>query len=285
MLPGPLDPADCFRVLSPRGNELPVVVEVPHAGLMVDAICLSTLLVSARALARDADLFVDELVPETTEVGATVLVANTSRYFIDLNRRAEEVDRHAVEGGGSLDAPHGLVWHRATDGERALAAPLSSRELDRRIELIYKPYHATLRRILDEKRKRFGQVVLVCAHSMPSVGVSFATGREVVRADVVPGTRGRTSAAAAVIETVDRFARASGFSVKHDDPYRGGYSTQHYGVPAKGVHAVQIEVARRLYMNEATLRRDPDGITRLRRFYRELVLRLGGLIQPVSVRG
>jgi N-formylglutamate amidohydrolase len=112
------------------------VVEVPHAGLMVDATCLSTLLVSARSLARDADLYVDELVPEATEVGATVLIAQTSRYFIDLNRREDEVDRHAVEGGFGHDAPHGLVWHRATDGERALAAPLPPRELQRRVELI-----------------------------------------------------------------------------------------------------------------------------------------------------
>lgn len=283
-MPGPLEPSDCFRVLPPRGVELPVVVEVPHAGLMVDATCLSTLLVSARSLARDADLYVDELVPEATEVGATVLIAQTSRYFIDLNRREDEVDRHAVEGGFGHDAPHGLVWHRATDGERALAAPLPPRELQRRVELIYRPYHAMLQRLLDEKKQRFGHVILVCAHSMPSAGLSYMTGREVVRADVVPGTRGRTSAAGPVIETVDRFTRASGFSVKHDDPYRGGYSTQHYGMPSRGVHAVQIEVARRLYMNEATLRRDPEGIGRLRLFYRELVLRLGGLIQPVSVR-
>ncbi|MCS6899258.1 MAG: N-formylglutamate amidohydrolase [Myxococcales bacterium] len=271
-------------MLPPRGVELPVVVEVPHAGLLVDAICLSTLLVSARALARDADLFVDELVPEVTEVGATVLIARTSRYFIDLNRRDDEVDRHAVEGGLGHEAPHGLIWHRATDGERALAAPLPRCELERRLDLIYRPYHATLQRLLDEKRKRFGHVILVCAHSMPSHGLSFTTGKEVARADVVPGTRGKTSAAAPVIETVDRFARAFGFTVKHDDPYRGGYSTQHYGAPARGVHAVQIEVARRLYMHESTLHRDPDGIARLRRFYRELALRLGGLIQPVSVR-
>lgn len=285
MFPGPLDPSDCFRVLPPQGVELPVVVEVPHAGLLLDANCLSTLLVSARAIARDADLFVDELISGVTSVGATALVAHTSRYFIDLNRHADDFDRHAVEGGSNYETPHGLIWHRATDRERALAAPLSPLELKRRMELIYNPYHATLQRILDDKRRRFGQVILICAHSMPSVGVSLSTGREVARADVVPGTRGRTSAAAVVIETVDRFAKALGFSVKHDDPYRGGYSTQHYGVPARGVHAVQIEVARRLYMDEATLRQNPAGVAKLQQFYREIMPRLGGLIQPVSVHG
>lgn len=277
MLPGPLVPADCFRVIAPRAAEVPVVVEVPHAGLLLDAPAMATLLVSARSLARDADLMVDELVVEAPDAGATLLLAHTSRYFVDLNRRDDEVDRHAVEGAHGHDAPHGLIWHRSTDGERALSAPLPRTELERRLELVYRPYHATLARILDDKRQRFGHAILVCAHSMPSVGVSFSTGREVPRADVVPGTRGRTSAASAVIDLVDRHARSSGLSVRHDEPYRGGYSTQHYGAPALGVHAVQIELARRLYMDEPRLQRSAEGVQRMRRFYRELVGQLGAL--------
>ncbi|RYE89221.1 MAG: N-formylglutamate amidohydrolase, partial [Myxococcales bacterium] len=257
--------------------ETPVVVEVPHAGLLLDAQALSTLLVSARSLARDADLFVDELVTDVGDAGATALIAHTSRYFVDLNRRDDEVDRHAVEGANGESAPHGLLWHRSTDGDRALSAPLPRAELERRLDLVYRPYHATLRRLLEERRQRFGHAILVCAHSMPSLGISYVSGREVARADVVPGTRGRTSAAAAIIDLVDRHARAHNLSVRHDDPYRGGFSTQHYGAPATGIHAVQIEVARRLYMDEPSLRRRPEGIAALRRFYRELVQLLGTL--------
>lgn len=257
--------------------ETPVVVEVPHAGLLLDAQALSTLLVSARSVARDADLFVDELVTDVGDAGATALIAHTSRYFIDLNRRDDEFDRHAVELAHGESAPHGLLWHRSTDGDRALSAPLPRAELERRLDLVYRPYHATLRRLLEERRQHFGHAILVCAHSMPSLGISYVSGREVARADVVPGTRGRTSAAAAIIELVDRHARAHGMSVRHDDPYRGGFSTQHYGAPATGIHAVQIEVARRLYMDEPSLRRRPEGIAALRRFYRELVQQLGTL--------
>lgn len=277
MLPGPLAPADCFRVVPPCSDELPVVFEAPHAGLLVDAPCLSTLLVSARSLARDADLYVDELIDEVTDVGATAVVAHTSRYFVDLNRRDDDHDRHAVEGGHGPEAPHGVIWHRATDGERALSTPLPRAEFERRLQLVYRPYHAALQRVLLEKREKFGFAILVCAHSMPSVGVSHVSGREVHRADVVPGTRGRTSAAAPVIDAVDRHARACGFSIRHDDPYRGGFSTQHYGAPHAHVHAIQIEVARRLYMDESTLRRSPEGVATLRRFYRDLALHLGHL--------
>lgn len=278
-LPGPLAPSDCFQVILPRGREVAVVVEVPHAGLLVDAEGLASLQVSARSLAKDADLYVDELVTEAPDAGATVIVARTSRYFVDLNRAEYDHDGHAVDGSTGFDAPHGVVWHRSTEGDRALRAPLTKAELERRLNLVHRPYHATLEAILADKKRRFGRAILVCAHSMPSMGYGLG-GREVARADIVPGTRGRSSAEPRCIEMVERVARARGYSVRHDDPYRGGYSTGQYGVPTRGVDAVQIEVARRLYMSESSLLRNPEGVTRLRRFYAHLVAELGALTPP-----
>lgn len=231
---------------------------------------------SARGIARDADLYADELVADTPDSGATVLVARMSRYFVDLNRREDDHDRYAVEGSAGYESPHGVIWHRATDGERALVAPLPEAEVERRLALVYRPYHQALRALLEEKKRRFGHAILVCAHTMPSAGLSFG-GRETARADVVPGSRGRTSAAGAVIDAVDRHARSFNFSVRHDDPYRGAFSTQNYGTPARGFHAIQIEIARRLYMNEQTLQRLPRGIGLLRRFYRDLIPHLAAL--------
>jgi N-formylglutamate amidohydrolase len=95
------------------------------------------------------------------------------------------------------------------------------------------------------------------------------------RADIVPGTRGRTSAAGVVIDEVDRHCRAQGFSVRHDDPYKGGFSTAHYGRPERDVHAVQIEIARRLYMDEQSLGMHPQGFAAVRELGRTLVGRLG----------
>jgi N-formylglutamate deformylase len=275
-LPGPLAPSDCFRVVPPRSREVAVIVEAPHPGLLIDAECLSTLHVAARALARDADLFVDLLVEEAADQGATLLIAQVSRYFVDLNRAATEHDAISVEGSHGHEAPHGVIWHRSTDGDRVLRFPLARAELERRLAVAHRPYHDALAALIAEKQRKFGEVVLVCAHSMPSVGHGFG-GREVLRADIVPGTRGRTTAAAAVIDTVEHQARAMGYSVRHDDPYRGGYSTLHYGAPSRGVHAVQIEVARRLYMNESNLRRAEEGVARLRLFYKQLVALLGAL--------
>jgi N-formylglutamate deformylase len=263
-----------FSLREPETAVTPLVVEVPHAGLAVDALVLSTLLAPASALGRDADLYVDELFADAPSEGAALLVAHSSRYVLDLNRGEADFDALAVEGGSARVSPHGLIWRTTTEGRSALAGPLPASELERRLDTYYRPYHATLRRLLDERVAMFGWAVLLCAHSMPSRGRDGHqdTGRE--RADVVPGTRGRTSAAAAVIDTVDRAVREAGFSVAHDQPYRGGFSTGHYGRPEHGVHAIQVELSRRLYMNELTLERKAREFAKLREFCRELVQRL-----------
>lgn len=265
-----------FEILRPSAGRTAIVVEVPHAGLELDAEAAATLTAPVRALARDADLFVDELVEHLPAVGVTLLVARTSRYLVDLNRAGDDVDSASVVGGRGAGSPHGLVWNRTTDGAPCLDAPLSRRELDRRVARYHAPYHAALAGLLDETRREHGHAVLVCAHSMPSEGVGL-DGRPRARADVVPGSRGGTSADSSVLGAVDAACGAMGLSVRHDDPYRGGYSTAHYGRPDAGVHAIQIEVARRLYMNEDRLTRVERGVARVRDFYSRLVERVCAL--------
>jgi N-formylglutamate amidohydrolase len=134
-----------------------------------------------------------------------------------------------------------------------------------------------LKHLLDAKRQRFGFAILLCGHSMPSRGRAGHADPGQERADVVPGTRGRTTAAAPVIDVVDATARAFGFSVAHDAPYRGGFSTGHYGQPSARQFAIQIELARRLYMDERTLARKSTGFEATRRFCQTVVAELGRL--------
>ena len=266
-----------FSVHEPDGEESHVVVEIPHAGLEVDARASSTLIAPARSLGRDADLYVDELYENAVLEGATVLVSHVSRYVCDLNRAEDDVDSRAVEGGPARNAPHGLVWRTTTEDQPALAAPLARTELERRLETIYRPYHRTLGDLLARKRERFGQAVLLCGHSMPSRGRAGHVDPGRRRADVVPGSRGRTSAATAVIETPARLATERGWEVAHDDPYRGGFSTAWYGRPRDGVHAIQVELSRRLYMDEDQLTKKPSDFEITQRYCRELVAALGRL--------
>jgi N-formylglutamate amidohydrolase len=284
---------DPFEVIEPRSGESAVVVEVPHAGLWIDPESLAFVLAPARSIARDADLYVDELFRDAPGEGATLLAARTSRLVVDLNRSEGDVDGEAVEGAGRARSPRGLVWRLTTDGDPILAAPLPRLELERRLDVVYRPYHRTLDALLQRKRDRFGHVVLLCAHSMPSQprplpspsnGARQAAPLNLFRADLVPGTQGRTSAAGPVIDRVDAHGKAFGFTIRHDDPYRGGFSTAHYGRPAQGVHAIQIEIARRRYMDESTMRIDAQGFRAVREFARTLAARLAFAEPDAPVR-
>ena len=266
-----------FRVSPPRAAETAVIVEVPHAGLAVDALTLPSLAAPVRSLGVDADLYVDELYAAAPVSGATLLVAECSRYVCDLNRSEQDIDPLAAAGGPAQRAPHGLIWRDTTEGQRALYQPLARAELERRLVQFYRPYHQRLAQLLAAKRERFGFAILLAGHSMPSRGRAghSDTGRD--RADVVPGSRGRTTAAAVVIDTPERIAAPRGWSIVHDDPYRGGFTTAFYGRPERGQHALQVELSRRLYMNEATLEKKPGGFEATRDFCTALVAALGTL--------
>jgi N-formylglutamate amidohydrolase len=274
-----------FEVFEPTAAETPLIVEIPHAGLELPAPFLEPITAPARALGRDADLYVDGLYEEAPHEGATVLVCRTSRYAVDVNRAETDVDGEVVEGArGDVALQHGLVWRSTSEGETALSRRLTQPELEERLELIWRPYHRKLAALLEHKRARFGVAMVLAAHSMPSVERTVRDrareGRGAVpprpRADVVPGTRGRRSAAGSFIDAVEEHATGRGWTVRHDDPYAGGFTTQHYGRPAEGIHVVQVELARRLYLDEVTLR-PGTGFPVVRGWCRELVRKLGRL--------
>jgi N-formylglutamate amidohydrolase len=229
----------------------------------------------ANAIAADADLYADELSMDAPEEGATLLIGGYSRYVVDLNRDPGDYDSRAVSGGKLVDRPCGLIWRATSRGETVLAEPVSSEELERRLACTYRPYHESLTRVVERKLRRFGAVVVVSVHSMPSNGYTQGGGRVLPRADVVTGTRGRSTASPALIGVVALQAAAFGWTVAHDDPYAGGATTLRLGHPERGVHAIQIELARRLYMDERSLARKPGSFGIARSFCRGLVAKLG----------
>ncbi len=174
-------------------RELPVVVEIPHAGLSVDAPSLAFMVASLRSIGRDADLFVDQVFSGASALGATVLRAHVSRFVVDLNRARDDFDGLSVEDGTAENRPRGLVWRMTTEGEPILARRLPRGELERRLALVYDPYHRALAALVAEKKARFGFAILLCAHSMPSTGLRGHVDVGRGRAVVVPGTRGRTT--------------------------------------------------------------------------------------------
>ena len=271
--------ADFFDLTVPERGETPVFVEVPHAGLDIPAVVRDQIVASEWAILRDADPHVDQLYVHAPEEGATLLCARVSRYVVDLNRAPDDVDAETVPDHPSPRAvqPRGVVWRMTTDGRPALRAPLSYRDLQTRLDVFHRPYHRVVAQELDRLRARFGFAILVAGHSMPSVGRSGHVDSGVRRADIVPGTRGRTTADARIIDLVDAHFRAAGLTVRHDDPYRGGWSTGHYGRPGEAQHAIQIEVNRALYMDESTGDVRSVQMARMQALLRELVAKLGQL--------
>jgi N-formylglutamate deformylase len=264
-----------FAVVEPEGEETPVVVEVPHAGLGLDPEALAWLTAPARFIGHDADLYVDELFQDAPRHGATLLTAGLSRYVCDLNRSEQDLDERSAETGRGTRAPHGIVWRQTTEEHPALLRPLPHREVQRRLENIYNPYHRALDALLERKLKRFGKVVLLCAHSMPSRSRTPRVG--VSRAQVVIGSQGRTTATRAYIDAPATLAERRGWSVAHDDPYAGGYTTRRHGRPSRHIHAVQLELSRALYMDEPSLAQRPVGFAETREYAGELVARLAQL--------
>jgi N-formylglutamate amidohydrolase len=268
-----------FDVTLPASNARPLLVEVPHAGLLVPDDVRDQLSAPEDALRRDADIYVDKLYEHAPECGAVLLVARHSRYVVDLNRASDDIDTATVSDHPTASGaqPRGVVWRSTTDGRPLLTHPLSYRQLLARLERHYLPYHETLRRSLDALRERFGHVILLAGHSMPSFGRSMHSDAGARRADVVPGSCGRTSADRRVIDLVDAHFRAAGLSVRHDDPYKGGFTTSHYGRPSERCHAIQIELNRALYVDEQTCKLKATEAAALQQLLDELLVKLGHL--------
>jgi N-formylglutamate amidohydrolase len=268
-----------FALRIPERGRTPVLVEVPHAGLAIPEAVRGEVRVGDEAVRRDADIYVDKLYAGAPEVGASLLTAAVSRYVVDLNRSPDDVDAETVADHPYPRPlqPRGVVWRLTTDGRPTLDRPLTHTELQQRLAAFHTPYHDALRRELEAIRERFGFAILLAAHSMPSVGRLGHLDTGARRADVVPGTRGRTTAHPALIDLVDRHFRSAGLTVRHDEPYRGGWTTSHYGRPHLGWHAIQIELNRALYVDEMTGEPRDGEFERLAALVTDLVEKLGAI--------
>jgi N-formylglutamate amidohydrolase len=270
---------ESFELQRPSRAALPVLVEVPHAGVIVPDAVKDELSAPEDALLRDADIYVDDLYEHAPSLGASLLRSRVSRYVVDLNRAQDDVDSATVtDHPAPVGAqPRGVVWRATTDGRPVLRRPLTFSSLRKRLARYYVPYHDALQQRLTELRSEFGFAILLAGHSMPSRGRSLHVDAGVRRADVVPGSQGRTTADERIIDLVDAHFRAAGLTVRHDDPYKGGYATTHYGRPELGVHAIQIELNRALYVDEDTFTKRRGDFEQLQTLLDALVSKLGQL--------
>jgi len=259
---------DFFRIERPDERTLPIVVDVPHAGEWIPDEVAEEMVVGDQLLRRDLDLYVDRFWQRAPERGAVLIASNVSRYVVDLNRASDDVSPEAVEGGEKIYEPgyyqqRGVVWRQTTGGTSVMDEPLEPEAFERRLERFYEPYHEALEAEIERTVDRFGYCILVDGHSMPSRGRQDHSDPGRRRADIVPGDIEGESCQRTVRWTVEQHYRDRGYSVRSNDPYQGGWITRHYGQPDEGVHAIQIEVNRDLYMDEETFEIDEDGLEKL----------------------
>jgi len=248
-----------FTVTEPAMQTVPFVFNVPHAGAIYPASFLASSRLDAVALRRSEDAFVDELFTSVMELGAPLMTAHFPRAFLDLNREPYELDSRMFDGRlpsfantRSMRVAGGLgtIPRIVADGQEIYRSRLPVDEALHRIEWLYKPYHRTLRNLVRRTSQLFGHAILIDCHSMPSSSVSREDG---VKADIVLGDRYGTSCATLLIDLVEAALRGRGYTVVRNKPYAGGFITEHYGEPALGRHALQIEINRALYMDERSM--------------------------------
>ncbi|TIQ38610.1 MAG: N-formylglutamate amidohydrolase [Mesorhizobium sp.] len=250
-----------FEIRSGAEQRVPFLFNSPHSGRHYPERFLAMARLDRNAIRRSEDCYVDELFGGAVALGAPMLAANFPRAYLDVNREPWELDprmfaepvpsfcniRSARVAGGL-----GTVPKLVGEGLDIYPGRLPLAEAVGRIEAVYKPYHETLKRLLTRTHARFGYAVLIDCHSMPA---SIRVGDNGARPDFIIGDRFGISASAALTETAIGLLTGMGYAVAHNKPYAGGFITEHYGRPARHLHALQIEVNRGLYMNERTFQK------------------------------
>ncbi|MBD8651637.1 MULTISPECIES: N-formylglutamate amidohydrolase [unclassified Rhizobium] len=253
-----------FEVREPARQTIPFVYNSPHSGRCYPESFLADSNLDSMSIRRSADHYVDDLFADAPELGAPLLAAHFPRAYLDVNREPFELDPRMFDGPlppyaniGSMRVAGGLgtIPRIVAENMDIYRRKLSVAEGLSRIEAIYKPYHACLRRLIAATHARFGICVLIDCHSMPgNIRLSGSN----VKPDFIIGDRYGTSASAELSRAALSFLSEMGFAAVRNKPYAGGFITEHYGRPVRGLHALQIEINRGLYVDEGTLSKRPE---------------------------
>ena len=272
-------------VLRPPRQLLPLVVSSPHSGQRYPQDLLARTGLDRLTLRSSEDTFVDELFASAPELGAPLVKAEFPRVYVDANREPFELDPAMFEDAlpdyvttqnARIAAGLGTIARVVSNATPVYRGKLCFADALARIESCWRPFHAALAEAIEETLDRFGYCILLDAHSMPSNVLTIgADGRAHPVADVVLGDCHGGSCSTVLVQRCERAMARQGYLVQRNAPYAGGFVTRHYGRPESGVHALQIEVKRGLYMNERRFTRDA-GFARVAGDLRRMIAVLGG---------
>ncbi|MBX7249920.1 MAG: N-formylglutamate amidohydrolase [Caulobacteraceae bacterium] len=255
-------PAPPFDVLRSRSPRTPLIFSSPHAGRLYPADMMAASRLDASEIRRSEDAHVDHLIEGGRALGVALLICRVGRAYVDVNRDPWELDpgmfsdavpRHARSSSARVAAGLGSVPRVVGDGKSIYARKLRFHEAEARLAAIHGPYHAALEKLMRQARRKFGVAVLVDWHSMPSAATRAEARKGRPRPDIVLGDRHGSACSPVLTELVRQELERMGYVVALNRPYAGGYTTQAHGRPNEGLHALQVELDRALYLDEATL--------------------------------
>ena len=256
-----------FRLARPVRALSPVILASPHSGRDYPAEFVAAARLDPLSLRRSEDSFVDDLFAAAPELGAPLLAATFPRAYCDANREPWELDPGMFDtplpawvnsASPRVGAGLGTIARVVASGEGIYRRKLPFAEAEARVRDCWQPYHAALAALIAETRHHFGHCLLLDCHSMPTHPTHQGP-----PPDMVLGDAHGTTCAPRATRLVESTLAGFGYRVQRNDPYAGGYITRHYGRPREGVHVLQLEIARPLYMDEARI--EPHiGMERLR---------------------
>lgn len=253
----------------------PVLLSVPHAGRAYDTSALWGLRVPFASTLLLEDRHADRLTDAALAACVPTIIAETPRLMIDLNRAHDDIAPESVLGGFGQGVPAsakaraglGLVPTRLWGVGPLWRNPIDPLDIATRLRTVHTPYHEAIAAGLGSARQRYGAALLIDLHSMPPIAGDDAP-------DIVIGDRFGSSAATAVTATAEAVLKGLGFRVAINAPYAGGYIITRHAAPQSGIHALQIEVGRQLYL-DAALCEPSEGLARLQKAVLILVESLG----------
>ena len=244
---------EVFVVLRPKTPGR-FVFASPHSGTVYPSGMGADPALADASLRSAEDALVDRLIAPGVELGATVVLARLGRAWVDLNRDPADLDPLLIEGAddGAVSARtaagYGVIPRLTGDGRALYDRRLTMDEARDRIAGSHSPYHAALSERMQAAHARYGEAVLVDWHSMPARATQGSGGAR--GPDVVLGDRHGSSCSAALTRRLRRAFEALGWRVALNQPYAGGWTTQCWGRPSEGFHAIQVELNRALYFDE-----------------------------------
>lgn len=248
-----------YEIALPDTQTTPIIFASPHSGCYYPTSFISSSRLDPLMLRGSEDSFVDELFIQAPEFGAPLLAANFPRAYLDCNRQPYELDpamfvdklpNYVTTNSTKIAAGLGTIPKVVKNGEEIYRHKLTFSEAKRRIDKLYFPYHCALRDLVKTTQKQFGICVLIDCHSMPYSDELAKFEQSIGTVDCVLGNNNGASCSPQLLSYIKNSLENNGLITQNNYPYSGGFTTCHYGNPNAGIHSLQIEINRNLYMKE-----------------------------------